>query len=136
VRPGQSLIADLDLAPHPEGGWFRRTWVAESEPGVRPSGSAIIYLLLAGERSAWHRIDATEVWHFYAGDPLELRREWPDGRTDALVMGTDFSQGQSPQAVVPPGIWQSAQPLGMYSLMGATVSPAFTFKGFELRGDG
>jgi uncharacterized protein len=135
MRSGDSLIAELDLAPHPEGGWFRRTWVADSEPGQRPAGSAILYLLQGGERSAWHRVDATEVWHFYGGDPLELRLEWPDGRTITHVMGADVALGQVPQAVVPPGIWQTAQSLGGYSLMGATVTPAFTFEGFELRDD-
>jgi hypothetical protein len=133
VRPGESLITTLDLAPHPEGGWYRRTWVAESAGTDRPTGSAILYLLLSGESSAAHRIDATEMWHFYAGDPLELRREWPDGRIDTDVMGPDIEAGQLPQLVVPPGVWQSARPLGRYSLMGATVSPAFTFEGFELR---
>ncbi|HVA09056.1 MAG TPA: cupin domain-containing protein [Acidimicrobiales bacterium] len=135
MRPGESLIAQLGLEPHPEGGWYRRTWVAESAAGARPTGSAIFYLLLSGELSAPHRVDATEVWHFYAGDPLELRLEWPDGRVDVHVMGNDIDGGQEPQAVVPPGVWQSAQPLGRYCLLGATVSPAFTFEGFELRSD-
>jgi predicted cupin superfamily sugar epimerase len=133
VRPGESLIAALDLSPHPEGGWYRRTWVADSDAVTRPVGSAIFYLLLEGEVSAPHRIDATEVWHFYAGGPLELTREWPDGTGDVVIMGPDVGAGQIPQVVVPPGVWQSARPLGAYSLMGATVSPAFTFEGFELR---
>jgi hypothetical protein len=132
MRPGESLIAALDLAPHPEGGWFRRTWVADSAGGSRPQGSAILYLLLEGEESAPHRIDATELWHFYDGDPLELTREWPDGRHDVQVMGSGVATGQSPQLVVEPGVWQSARPLGRYSLLGATVTPAFTFEGFEL----
>ena len=130
------MIAALDLAPHPEGGWYRRTWVAETVGDERPAGSAIIYLLLAGESSAPHRIDATELWHFYAGDPLELTRERADGTVDITVMGPDVTMGQCPQVVVAPGEWQSARPLGQYSLMGATVVPAFTFDGFELRGDG
>ncbi|HUC06303.1 MAG TPA: cupin domain-containing protein [Acidimicrobiales bacterium] len=133
MRPGESLIESLGLAPHPEGGWYRRTWVAESAAGGRPSGSAIYYLLLAGERSAPHRIDAVEIWHFYAGDPLELVLEWPDGRSDTTVLGPDVAGGQVPQVVVPAGVWQSAQPRGRYALVGATVSPAFTFDGFELR---
>jgi hypothetical protein len=90
---------------------------------------------LAHERSAPHRIDATELWHFYAGDPLELRCEQPDGGVDLHVMGPDVAGGHQVQVVVPPGTWQSARPLGAYALMGATVSPAFTFDGFELRGD-
>ena len=135
VRPGESLIAALDLAPHPEGGWYRRTWVADAEDGTRPAGSAIYYLLLEGEVSAPHRVDATELWHFYDGDPLELRREWPDGRSDVQVLGPDVMSGQSPQVVVDAGVWQSARPLGRYALVGATVTPAFVFEGFELRQD-
>jgi len=107
--------------------------VAEAAAGERPAGSAVYYLLLDGEVSAPHRIDATEVWHFYAGDPLELSREWPDGRRDVLVLGPDVIGGQVPQAVVEAGVWQSARPLGRYCLVGATVTPAFTFEGFELR---
>jgi predicted cupin superfamily sugar epimerase len=134
VRPGESLIAALDLAPHPEGGWYRRTWVAPAEEGERPAGSAIYYLLLEGEMSATHRIDATELWHFYAGDPLELTREWQNGRREVIVVGPDVSAGHVPQVVVEAGVWQSARPLGRYALLGATVVPGFTFEGFELRG--
>jgi predicted cupin superfamily sugar epimerase len=133
VRPGEHHIAELGLEPHPEGGWYRRTWVAPAEAGARPAASAIYYLLLEGEVSAWHRIDATELWHFYAGDPLELSREWSDGRADTLVLGPEVAAGQRPQAVVEPGVWQTARPLGRYTLVGATVTPAFTFEGFELR---
>jgi hypothetical protein len=133
VRPGEPLIAALGLERHPEGGWYRRTWVAEADEGMRPAGSAIYYLLLAGEVSAPHRIDATELWHFYEGDPLELSREWPDGARDVQVLGPDVVSGQVPQLVVDAGVWQSARPLGRYALVGATVTPAFTFEGFELR---
>jgi predicted cupin superfamily sugar epimerase len=135
VPSGEQLISDLALSAHPEGGWYRRTWVAPSAGDERPAGSAILYLLLEHERSVPHRIDATELWHFYAGHPLELRCEWPDGRLEVHVMGPDVLGGQESQVVVPPGIWQSARPLGPYALMGATVCPAFTFEGFELRAD-
>jgi predicted cupin superfamily sugar epimerase len=135
VRPGESLIAALDLAPHPEGGWYRRTWEAAAEHGQRPAGSAIYYLLLEGEVSAPHRIDATELWHFYAGDPLELSREWADGRREVQVLGPDVAAGHAPQLVVEAGVWQSARLLGRYALVGATVTPAFSFDGFELRQD-
>ncbi|HEY1828355.1 MAG TPA: cupin domain-containing protein [Acidimicrobiales bacterium] len=134
MRPGEELIAALELAPHPEGGWYRRTWEAPAAAGERPAASAILYLLLAGEESAAHRIDATELWHFYGGDPLELRLEPPDGTVTTTVIGPDVLAGQVPQRVVPPGVWQSARPLGRYTLVGATVTPAFTFDGFELRG--
>jgi predicted cupin superfamily sugar epimerase len=135
-RPGEWLIAALDLAPHPEGGWYRRTWLAEAATDERPGGSAIYYLLLDGEVSASHRIDATELWHFYDGDPLELSLESSDGTHDVHVLGPDVAAGQSPQLVVQPGVWQSARPLGRYTLVGATVTPAFTFQGFELRDRG
>ncbi len=134
MRPGESLIAALDLAPHPEGGWYRRTWQAPAPAGERPAASAIYYLLLEGEVSAPHRIDATELWHFYAGDPLELRCDKADGSQDVTILGSDVALGQRPQATVEPGTWQSARPLGRYALVGATVTPAFTFEGFELRG--
>jgi predicted cupin superfamily sugar epimerase len=133
MRPGESLISALDLAPHPEGGWYRRTWVAEAPQGARPIGSAILYLLLEGEESAPHRIDATEIWHFYAGDPLEHTTEWSEGRIGVHIMGPDVAAGHVPQVVVAPGVWQSARPLGRYALIGATVSPAFDYSGFELR---
>jgi predicted cupin superfamily sugar epimerase len=133
MRPGEWLIAALGLSAHPEGGWYRRTWVAAAGEGTRPAGSAIYYLLLEGEVSRAHRIDAAELWHFYAGDPLELSREWPDGRTDVVVVGSDVAAGQHPQAVVDPGVWQWARPLGRFALVGATVTPAFSFDGFELR---
>jgi uncharacterized protein len=134
VRPGEWLIAALELAPHPEGGWYRRTWEATARGGERPAGSAIYYLLLHGEVSAPHRIDATELWHFYSGDPLELTLEGRDGRNTVHIVGRDVASGHAPQVVVEPGVWQSARPLGRYSLVGATVTPAFTFEGFELRG--
>lgn len=133
MPPGEELIAALGLVPHPEGGWYRRTWVAPAAQGERPGGSAIYYLLLESEVSAPHRIDATELWHFYAGDPLELRLERPDGQRSSHVLGPDVVAGQVPQVVVEAGVWQSARPLGAYSLVGATVTPAFTFEGFELR---
>ena len=133
MRPGEELIAALGLAPHPEGGWYRRTWVAHAAAGERPAASAIYYLLLEGEVSAPHRIDATELWHFYAGEPLELTLEAPHGAGDVQVLGPDVTAGQRPQVVVEAGVWQSARPLGRYALVGATVTPAFTFEGFELR---
>jgi uncharacterized protein len=134
VRPGEWLVDALGLEPHPEGGWYRRTWVAEVRAGERPAGSAIIYLLLQDEISAPHRIDATELWHFYLGSPLELHRDTSEGHDEMVVLGNDVMAGQSPQVVVEPMVWQWARPLGAFSLVGATVTPAFTFEGFELRG--
>jgi len=132
------LIRALELEPHPEGGWFRETWRDPGVGGRRGSGTAIYYLLRAGERSRWHRIDATEIWHFYAGDPLELSVVAADGLTpDARhVLGPDVAAGQQPQHVVEAGDWQAARPLGAWTLVGCTVSPAFDFDGFELAPDG
>jgi uncharacterized protein len=130
----ETLIAQLGLQPHPEGGHFVETWRAAGHGGERPAGTAIYYLLRAGERSHWHRVDAAEVWHFYAGDPLSLSVAPGSGVEPAIahVLGNDLAAGQRPQVVVPPGHWQAAEPLGAWTLVGCTVSPGFEFEGFEL----
>ena len=131
----EQIIEALGLREHPEGGYFRETWRDVPEAGGRGSGTAIYYLIRHNQVSAWHRIDATEIWHFYAGSPLELRIRSDAEETEA-VLGSDLARGESPQLVVPAGAWQSARsraetPEG-YSLVGCTVSPAFRFEGFEL----
>ena len=127
------IIAALDLAPHPEGGWFRQTWIAEAEPGVRPAGTCIYFLLKAGERSHWHRVDAAEIWHFHAGSPLILRlAETLAGPAHAVRLGPDVCAGEVPQLIVPPGHWQAAEPTGDHALVSCTVSPGFRFDGFKL----
>jgi predicted cupin superfamily sugar epimerase len=124
------IIRALDLKPHPEGGHFRETF--RDENGARGASTAIYYLLKQGERSHWHRVDAAEVWHFYAGDPLELALS-ADGRaTQTHVLGTTIAKGERPQIVVPKNVWQSARPLGAFTLVGCTVAPAFSFDGFEM----
>ena len=133
-----AVIAALGMRAHPEGGWFVETWRAEAaDGGGRPSGSAILYLLAAGERSRWHRVDAAEVWQWSAGEVLELR-VWEDG--DAAVashrLGGEVTAGETPQVVVPAGAWQSARPLGAWTLVGCIVTPAFEYDGFELAPDG
>ncbi len=126
------IIAALKLQPHPEGGWFRETWRADAVGNTRASGTAIYYLLKAGERSHWHRVDATEIWHYYAGAPLKLSIS-EDGKTqEDLILGPDLSEGEAPQHIVPPHGWQAAQSLGEFTLVGCTVSPAFEFSGFEM----
>ena len=119
------VIAALELQAHPEGGWYRETW-------REPATTAIHYLLRAEERSRWHRIDATEIWHFYCGDPLELAVSVDGIAVDRQVLGPDLAAGQRPQLVVPAGAWQSARPLGAWVLVGCTVAPAFEFSRFEL----
>jgi len=97
MGPGESLIAALGLSPHPEGGWYRRTWESPVTLEGRPIGSAILYLLLAGERSAPHRIDATEIWHFYTGSPLTLTLDEVPGPATVVTLGPDVAAGQQPQ---------------------------------------
>jgi predicted cupin superfamily sugar epimerase len=132
----EEMVALLDLAPHPEGGWFRETFRDASGGGRdegegRATSTAIYYLLAAGQVSAWHRVDAAEVWHFYAGSPLALSLS--DGQThDAHWLGQDLAAGEQPQVIVPPGIWQSARSLGDWTLVGCTVAPGFEFSGFEM----
>ncbi len=129
----EEMIAALDLAPHPEGGHYRQTWVAEAAPGTRPAGTAILFLLAAGERSHWHRVDADELWHFHAGAPLVLSRAAEAlGRRRDDVLGADLAAGELPQLVVPAGHWQAARTTGAWTLVGCTVSPGFRFSGFEL----
>ena len=138
--PAPDVIERLGLRPHPEGGWYAETWRAEAPDGERPTASAILYLLAAGERSHWHRVDAAEIWQFSAGDPLELRVWTGEGTrvvTHHLAAGTSDGAGlETPQVVVPAGAWQAARPLGAWTLVGCIVSPAFEFAGFELAPDG
>lgn len=125
------IIAGLDLEPHPEGGYFRQTWVDEGDG--RPAGTCIYYLLADGERSHWHRVDATEIWHFYTGAPLILSiAETDKGPRRDRLLGADLRAGQVPQLIVPAGHWQAARSTGDWSLVGCTVSPGFRYEGWEL----
>ncbi len=125
------IIADLNLAPHPEGGWYRQTWVADG-PG-RPSGTCIYFLLKAGEASHWHQVDAVEIWHFYAGAPLELRIAADQKESVSThILGPQIGMNKGPQAIVPKHNWQAARTTGDWTLAGCTVSPGFQFDGFAL----
>jgi predicted cupin superfamily sugar epimerase len=125
------IIAALGLAPHPEGGWFRQTWVADGEG--RPAGTSILFLLREDERSHWHRVDATEIWHFHAGAPLILSTApTAAGPLTQLRLGPDLLEGETPQGIVPAHHWQCATSTGGWTLVGCTVSPGFRFEGFEL----
>ena len=123
------IVRLLDLKPHPEGGHFRETFRDHGAP--RGASTAIYYLLKEGERSHWHRVDAAEVWHWYAGDALELSVAH-NNVAQTHILGTNLAAGERPQIVVAKRAWQSARPLGRYSLVGCTVAPAFTFEGFEM----
>ena len=101
--------------------------------GVGRAASTAIYFLLArGERSHWHRVDAVEVWHWYAGAPLELEIAQGTDARERVALGSDLAAGERPQAVVPAHAWQAAQTLGDWTLVGCTVAPGFEFAGFEL----
>lgn len=125
------VIRLLDLLPHPEGGHYRETFRDAPGPDGRARSTAIYFLLAAGERSHWHRVDAVETWHFHAGAPLELSL-WDGGPVTRLRLGTDLAAGARPQGIVPAGVWQAAASLGAWTLVGCTVAPGFEFAGFEL----
>ncbi|HRC86459.1 MAG TPA: cupin domain-containing protein [Thermoanaerobaculia bacterium] len=123
----------LGLEAHPEGGWFRQTFRHQPPSGGRGESTAIYYLLAAGEHSRWHRLfDADEVWLFHAGDPLELALWSPGSAVLTQRLGNDLRAGEQPQWVVPRGVWQSARPLGEWTLVSCTVAPAFEYGRWEL----
>lgn len=125
------IIRKLQLKPHPEGGHFRETFRDTRLVEGRPASTAIFFLLARGERSHWHRIDAVEVWHFYAGAPLKL--EIVDGSKEEIVrLGPGVHADEIPQVTVPARAWQAAESLGDWTLCGCTVAPGFDFAGFEL----
>lgn len=128
----EEIIAALAMQPHPEGGWYTETF-RDRDGGPRGHSTAIYYLLKAGERSHWHRVkDAAEVWHFYAGEPLKLRLAKDGEAARAEILGLDLSRGERPQIVVVADEWQSAEPLGAFTLVGCTVAPGFEFAKFEM----
>lgn len=129
----ESIINRLDLAPHPEGGFYKEMFRDGSNENGRAISTAIYFLLRQGEVSRWHRIDSAEVWHWYAGAPLRLSIADPGGNQETEIsLGNGLERGERPQAVVPPKFWQSAESLGAWTLAGCTVAPGFEFTGFEL----
>lgn len=128
----EEVVRLLDLSPHPEGGFYRETF-RDPRPvgGGRAASTAIYFLLPAGRASAWHRVDAAELWHFHAGAPLLLSLH-SDGAGSTHRLGTDLAAGERPQGVVPAGVWQSAKSLGAWTLVSCTVAPGFEFAYFEI----
>jgi predicted cupin superfamily sugar epimerase len=126
------IVRALSLAPHPEGGWYRETFrdAATDETG-RARSTAIYFLLEQGQVSAWHRVDATEIWLWHAGAPLALSTRG-DGEEASVTLGVDLAAGEHPNAVVPAHAWQSARTLGAWTLVSCVVAPGFEFEGFEL----
>jgi hypothetical protein len=126
------IIARLGLAPHPEGGHYRETFRdSRCDAHGRAFSTAIYFLLARGERSHWHRIDAVEIWHYYAGSALTLQIADDAGKR-GVRLGPDLATGELPQAVVPRRAWQAAESTGDWTLVGCTVAPGFDFAKFEL----
>ncbi|MEU5760637.1 cupin domain-containing protein [Nocardia sp. NPDC047648] len=128
------LAVALDLAPHPEGGWYRETWrspvefTPEGYPGPRAAATAIHFLLLPGEQSAPHTVRSDELWLWHRGGPLAL-----DIGGEVVILGPDLERGQALHAVVPGGVSQSARPAGAeYVLVSCIVAPGFDFADFRL----
>ena len=140
MSPVKTIIEELRLSPHPEGGWFRETWRAPAEERERARATAIFFLLEAHQRSQWHRVDAAEIWLWHAGDPLLLSLSLDNGEpVRAVQLGPNVIAGDMPQYVVAPFEWQSAAPLPGkrgFTLVSCVVAPAFEFAGFELAADG
>ena len=139
----QSYIQALQMQPHPEGGFFRESYRSEQTmeaPG--PGGgtqqrnvcTAIYFLLEAGNFSAFHRIKSDEIWHFYAGQSLEVLELLPDGQLCCTRLGSDILRGEIPQYVVPANTWFASRVVsgGAFSLVGCTVAPGFDFADFRL----
>jgi predicted cupin superfamily sugar epimerase len=126
------IIACLELRPHPEGGYYRETFRDTKADAQGRACSTVIYFLLArGEASQWHRIDATEIWHYYAGSSLTLRIAHDGCAHHTVTLGPNIAAGERPQAIVPASAWQTAQSTGDWTLVGCTVAPAFEFAKFE-----
>jgi len=132
----EALIEQLQLAPHPEGGWYRETWRASDDTSGRARGTAILFLLRSGEASHWHRVDADEMWLWQGGDPVELGISASDsGPVQTELLGSNVTNGETLQALVPTGAWQAARPVtgsAGYALVSCVVVPGFEFDGFEL----
>ena len=145
LLPAREMIERLGLKPHPEGGHYRETFRSALRVRVgdgaddRDGCTSVLFLLQEGERSAWHQVDADEVWCWHGGAPLELsivHGENGEGASEVHMLGVDIRAGESPQATVPAHAWQAARSLGAWSLVGCVVAPGFEFRGFRLAPEG
>lgn len=133
----EQVAETLELQPHPEGGLFRETFRDQQSHAGRSVGTAIYYLLRRGETSRWHRIDASEIWHWYAGAQVTLSQKLDEEDEEIRrVLGPNLADGERPQIVIPRGVWQTARSQGSWSLVGCTVAPGFEFDHFELSKEG
>lgn len=127
------LIRQLELQPHPEGGWYRETWRAPAPDGARASATSIYFLLEQGQRSHWHKVDSTEIWLWHAGSAVMISTSPTDsGPIMDMILGGDILAGETPQHLIEPGHWQSAHAREGWTLVSCIVSPGFEFDGFEL----
>jgi predicted cupin superfamily sugar epimerase len=151
------LVERLGLRPHPEGGWYRETWRSpvmfepDGYDGPRHAATAIYFLLHPGEKSAWHVVRSAELWFWHSGGPLLLRRggsgdepggdepggsepgDGEPGGGDEVLLGPDVAAGQEPQVLIPPGVWQAAEPAGDEPvLVSCVVAPGFDFADFRM----
>lgn len=132
MSDANTLITRLRLAPHPEGGWYRETFRQPApDPDARGLATAILFLLDAGQRSHWHRVNGSELWLWHAGSPLALLID-DDGRRIEHRLGGNVLGGEAPQAIVPANAWQATEARHGWGLVSCVVTPAFEFSGFEL----
>ena len=131
-QTAQDIIKSLNLQPHPEGGYYRETFRDSETEEERGLSTAIYYLLDKGQSSHWHRVDAAEIWHFYAGSPLSLKIWTKGSKVEELLLGTDIQAKQRPQIIVPAMAWQAAEAQTGWTLVGCTVAPGFLFSSFEM----
>ena len=129
---GDEVIRLLQLEAHPEGGYFRETFRDSKRVGDRSASTAIYFLLKQGEISGWHRIDSVEVWHWYGGAPIRIQIRNGEAPVETVLLGNNLLKNERPQVIVPAYAWQTAEPLGAWTLVGCTVAPGFEFAGFEL----
>ena len=136
-----ALIQRLGLVPHPEGGWYRElhrsAFRVQAPQGGRAALTTIYYLLEAGQQSRWHVVASDEVWHFYAGAPLELLAYHPSSRKllRHVLATPGLEESTTPVATIPAGVWQAARPLGEFALVGCSVGPGFEFSDFRFTVD-
>lgn len=133
----QDVIELLNMQPHPEGGYFVETFRDDAtDTSGRAASTQIYFLLPEGILSHWHKVDAVETWHWYAGSALELSISEDGTRKQVLALGNDLASGERPQGIVPRDAWQQARSLGDWTLVGCTVAPGFQFEGFEMAPEG
>lgn len=125
------VISLLGLEPHIEGGFYRQTFADQPGPSGRPQSTLIYYLLANRKSGTWHRVDAAEVWHWYAGAPMRLDISRDGKSVTPHQLGSDLLAGERPQLVIPGHAWQRATCLGDWTLVGCSVAPGFQFSKFE-----